>query len=77
MIPKERDKLEVTVPESGQFACIDEDKAPTKEEIMDGIREGIIYVLSGGEGQPVDEMHRELAEELAREENSHDVALRS
>ena len=38
---------------------------PAKEGILEDISEGYRFVMSGGKGQPVDEMHREIAEELA------------
>ncbi len=46
------------------------DEIPTKEEILNEIRDGYVYVMSGGKGQPVDDVHREIAEELAREEHA-------
>ena len=46
------------------------EEIPTKDEILDGIREGYVFVMSGGKGQPIDDVHREIAEELAREENA-------
>ena len=49
---------------------------PTKEEILEDIGEGYRFVMSGGEGQPVDEMHREIAEELAREEVEENADIR-
>lgn len=42
---------------------------PSKEIILEGISEGYRFVMSGGEGQPIDEMHREIAEELAQAVN--------
>ena len=76
MNPTARDKLKGDAPDNGQFAGIDEDRMPTKEEIMDGIREDLIYILSGGKAEPIGDMHREIAEELAREGGNPD-ALRS
>ena len=44
------------------------DAVPTKADILEDIRQGYRFVMSGGVGQPIDEMHREIAEELEREE---------
>ncbi len=49
---------------------------PAKEEILEDISEGYRFVMSGGEGQPIDEMHREIAEELAREELEENADIR-
>ncbi len=49
---------------------------PTKAEVLEDISEGYRFVKSGGEGQPIDEMHREIAEELAREEVEENADIR-
>jgi len=45
----------------------DEDREPTKEEIMDDIRQGLRDVLAGKEGRPalevLDEIDRELMDD--------------
>ena len=48
-----------------------DDRIPTKQETLEDIRDGYLFVMSGGRGQPVDEARREIAEELAREEPWH------
>ena len=50
-----------------QSADASHDETPTKADILDDIREGYLFVMRGGKGQPIDEMHRELADELASE----------
>jgi len=42
----------------------DEDREPTKEEIMDDIRQGLRDVMAGYEGQDAMEMLRELRQEI-------------
>ncbi len=63
--------------DGGQIMDAEIDEAPTKDEILEGIRDGFIYVMSGGRGQPIDDAHREIAEELAREVKSQDADFRS
>ncbi len=66
------DTLETTEPSVTR----DSDGVPTKSQILEDIQEGYLYVKSGGKGQPVDEMHREIAEELAREELEKNADIR-
>ncbi len=68
MIPANRGKLSVDLSDSGQTLGAEIDEAPTKEEILEGICDGYVYVMSGGRGQPIDEAHQEIIVELAREE---------
>ncbi|MDE2637773.1 MAG: hypothetical protein OXI30_15530 [Chloroflexota bacterium] len=76
MIPAKRGKLGADQTDGGQIADTEIDEAPTKEEILEGIRDGFVYVMSGGKGQPIDDAHREIAEELAREEQAQDADIR-
>ena len=48
---------------------------PTAEEILNGIRDGYALVISGGKGRPIDGVHREIAEELAREEHAQNADI--
>ena len=77
MVPKHKSKSSANLAGSGQIAGSDRDDVPTKSEILEDIGEGYLYVMSGGKGQPIDEMHREIAEELAREElaQNADISL--
>ena len=68
MIPTTRRKREMDLLDSLPPMGADNDEAPTKAEILNGIRDGYAFVMSGGVGQPIDDAHREIAEELAREE---------
>ena len=77
MIPAKRGKLGLDLSDGGQIRDAEIDEAPTKDEILEGIRDGFIYLMSGGKGQPIDDAHREIAEELAREEQSQDADYRS
>ena len=45
-----------------------DDRMPTKQETLEDILDGYLFVMSGGRGQPIDEAHREIAEELASED---------
>lgn len=76
MIPAKRGKLGVDESDGGQSVDKEIDEAPTKDEILEGIRDGFVYVMSGGKGQPIDDAHREIAEELAREEQAQDADIR-
>ena len=76
MVPKHKSKPSVNLPVSGQIADRDREGVPTKAEILEDISEGYLFVMSGGKGQPIDEMHREIAEELAREELAQNADLR-
>lgn len=76
MVPKKSARkintLEVTKPSVPR----DSDGVPTKSQILEDIQEGYLFVKSSGKGQPVDEMHREIAEELAREELEKNADIR-
>ena len=76
MIPANRGKLGADQSDGSQIVDSRVDKAPTKEEILEGIRDGFVYVMSGGKGQPIDDAHREIEEELAREEQGQDADIR-
>ena len=62
--------------DSEQIVGKDIDAIPSKQEILEDIRDGYIYVKSGGVGQPIDAVHREIAEELAREELAENADIR-
>jgi hypothetical protein len=49
---------------------------PSKGQTLEDIREGYRFAKAGGEGQPIDEMHREIAEELAREAVEENADMR-
>ena len=68
MIPANWRKSGVDMSDSRRTVDAEIDEIPTKEEILNGIRAGFAFVMSGGMGQPIDDVHREIAEELAREE---------
>lgn len=76
MIPANRGKLHEDQSDGGHIVDTEIDEAPTKDEILEGIRDGFVYVMSGGKGQPIDDAHREIAEELAREEQAQDADIR-
>ena len=76
MMPVDKSKANVNLSDSDQTVDTDIDAIPSKEEILDGIRAGYEYVMSGGKGQPIDDVHREIAEELAREELAENVDIR-
>ena len=42
------------------------DDIPTKAEILEDISQGYRFVIAGGRGQPIDDAHRQIAEELTR-----------
>lgn len=46
-----------------QSDAIDGDAVPTKADILEDIRQGYRFVMSGGVGQPIDEMHRDILNE--------------
>lgn len=73
MIPSNRRNSGVDVLESSQTADTAMHEISTKEEILHGIRDGYAFVMSGGKGQPVDDVHREIAEEVAREEHAQNA----
>ncbi|MCY3833347.1 MAG: hypothetical protein OXG85_10045 [Chloroflexi bacterium] len=55
-------KLKPAAPED--IVAVDDDREPTKEEIMDDIRQGIRDVLAGYEGQDAMESLEELRREI-------------
>ena len=75
MTPANRSKSGLSQPGSGQTVDAEIDEVPTKEAILAGIRDGYDFVMSGGKGQPIDDMHREIAEELAREEQAQNADI--
>ena len=76
MTAVEKSKGSVRPSDSEQVLDTDIDVIPSKEEILEEIRDGYVYVKSGGVGQPIDDVHREIAEELAREELAENVDIR-
>ncbi len=76
MTPKNRSKPSLALTDDARDADSGAHDIPTKEEILADISEGYRFVMSGGEGQPIDEMHREIAEELAREELEENAGIR-
>lgn len=76
MTPKYRSTPSSELPDDARDADRSAFDIPAKEEILEDISEGYRFVMSGGKGQPVDEMHREIAEELAREEVEENADIR-
>ncbi len=58
------DKLNPTLSQAPPALAEDDDREPTKEEIMDDIRQGLRDVLAGYEGRDAREMLRELRQEI-------------
>ena len=77
MVPEHRSAPSEKLPVSGEIASGKGDDVPTKAEVLEDIRDGYRFVMSDGKGQPIDEMHREIAEELAHEELAHDAEIRA
>ena len=75
MVPKHRSMPPRKLPDNGPVVSASQDEVPTKAEVLEDISDGYLFVRSGGKGQPIDEMHREIAEELAREELAHDADI--
>lgn len=75
MVPVDKSKAVVNLSDSEQNRE-DIDAIPSKKEVLEGIRDGFVYVMSGGKGQPIDDAHREIAEELAREELADNAGIR-
>ena len=71
MTPAEKSKESVDMSCREQILDVDVEVFPSKEEILNGIRDGYVDDMSGGKGQPIDDIHREIAEELARVEQAH------
>ena len=76
MIPEPKPMSSDELLGRGQNADIDSDDVPTKADILEDISEGYRHVISGGKGQPIDDMHREIAEELAREDLAQNADIR-
>ena len=76
MATKQRSKPSQKLSVSGEVSDGAYDDVPTKAETLEDIGDGYDFVMSGGKGQPIDEMHREIAEELARENLAHDADIR-
>ncbi|MDE2775779.1 MAG: hypothetical protein OXI77_07565 [Chloroflexota bacterium] len=68
MTPVDKSKARVNPSDGEQIVDSGIESIPSKEDILEDIRDGYVYVMSGGVGQPIDDVHREIAEELAREE---------
>ena len=75
MTPAKRAISEVKISDNGQIVDRAIDDAPTRDDILESICDGYAYVMSGGEGQPIDDVHREIAEELAREEHAQNADI--
>ena len=73
MIPKQTSKPSAAFTKNSQSAPGDSDGVREKAQILEDIGEGYLFVKAGGLGQPIDDMHREIAEELAREELKPDA----
>ena len=76
MATKQRSKPSQKLSVSGEVSDGAHDDVPTKAETLEDIGDGYYFVMSGGKGQPIDETHREIAEELARENLAHDADIR-
>lgn len=68
MVPKKRSASLSALEVRSKGVRVESDDVPSKAQTLDDIREAYLFAKTGGEGQPIDEMHREIAEELAREE---------
>ena len=76
MTPADKSKTRVKPPDGEEIADTAIDSIPSKDEILASIRDGYVYVMSGGIGQPIDDVHREIANELAREEIEENASIR-
>ena len=76
MVPKRTSEDLRELAAGGPGTCEDSDGTPTKSQILEDIREGYLFVKSGGKGRSIDKMHREIAEELAREELAINADIR-
>ena len=76
MTPKQKPRPSGDLLDGARTANVDDDSIPTKAQVLDDIREGYRFVRSGGRGQPIDEVHREIAEELASEEVTLNADIR-
>lgn len=75
MIPANRRKADEDMSIGIEAVDKETEEIPTKEEILIGIRDGYAFVMSGGKGQPIEDVHREIAEELAREEHAQNADI--
>ena len=76
MIPKNRSKPSSELTGDSNVADSDAYDMPTKAEILEDISEGYRFVMSDGKGQPIDDIHREIEEELAGEELAQNANIR-
>ena len=76
MTPVDKSRVGVNPSDGEQKVVTVVDAIPSKEEILEDIRDGYVYVMSGGVGQPIDDAHSEIAEELAREELAENADIR-
>lgn len=76
MTPVDKSRTGVNPSDGEQIVDRIDDVIPSKEEILEDIRDGYVYVMSGGVGQPIDDMHRDIVEELAREELADNADIR-
>lgn len=76
MAPKQKPRPSGDLLDNARTPHIDDDSIPTKAQVLDDIREGYRFVKSGGRGQPIDEVHREIVEELASEELTQNAGIR-
>ena len=72
MAPESKSTPTIHLNDGEQVEAIGPNEVATTAEILDGIREGYLFVMSGGKGQPIDDMHREIAEELAQDADISD-----
>ena len=63
------DKLNPTLPQAPPSPVEADDREPTKEELMEDIRQGLRDVMSGYEGQDAMEFLDELRRELYGDAN--------
>lgn len=76
MTPKNSSKPSVKLTNDERGSDSGANDIPSKEEILADISDGYLFVMAGDVGQPIDEMHREIAEELAREELEENADVR-
>jgi len=76
MTPVDKSKARVNPSHGEQIVDTDSEAIPSKEEIMEDIRDGYVYVMSGGVGQPIDDVHCDIVEELALEELAENADIR-
>lgn len=76
MTPVNKSKSSVNSSDNERTVDTVVDAIPSKKEILEDIREGYVYIMSGGVGQPIEDVHREIAEELALEEFAENADFR-